>query len=103
MVLQRWSAGMNKRLDEALTRVKALADEHQQEAAELLFEYIEAREAGTWLTPEQVAEIERRLADDEAPASEEEVQAVFDRLTRSSPSCAPLVKGAADGCTGEAA
>ena len=60
---------MNKRLDEAFTKVKALADEHQQEVAELLFEYIEAREAGTWLTPEQIAEIERRLADDEPDAS----------------------------------
>ena len=68
---------MNKRLDEAFTKVKALADEHQQEVAELLFEYIEAREAGTWLTPEQIAEIERCLSDDEPFASDEEGRADF--------------------------
>jgi hypothetical protein len=32
------------------------------------------------LTPEQVAEIERRLSDDEPYATDEEVRAVFARL-----------------------
>jgi len=32
------------------------------------------------LTPEQVAEIERRLSDDEPYATEEEVRALFARL-----------------------
>ncbi len=73
---------MNKRLDEALTKVRNLSDEYQQEAAELLFEYIEAREAGIWLTPEQIAEIERCLADNEPYATDQEVRAVFDRLTK---------------------
>ncbi|MBI2714666.1 MAG: hypothetical protein HYX37_09440 [Rhizobiales bacterium] len=70
---------MNKRLDEALTKVKALSDDQQQEAAEILFEYIEAREAGTWLTPEQIAEIERRLDEDDI-ATDDEVRVVFGRL-----------------------
>ena len=70
---------MNKRLDEALTKVKALSDDQQQEAAEILFEYIEAREAGTWLTPEQIAEIERRLDEDDI-ATDAEVRMVFGRL-----------------------
>jgi hypothetical protein len=70
---------MNKRLDEALTKVRALSDEEQQAAAELLFEYLEATAAGTWLTPEQVAEIERRLKEDDI-ASDEEVSAVFSHL-----------------------
>ena len=70
---------MNKRLDEALTKVRALSDEEQQAAAELLFEYLEATAAGNWLSPEQVAEIERRLEEDDI-ASDEEVSAVFSRL-----------------------
>ena len=70
---------MNKRLDEALTKVKALSDDQQQEAAEILFEYIEAREAGTWLTPEQIEEIERRLDEDDI-ATDAEVRVVFGRL-----------------------
>ena len=70
---------MNNRLDEALTKVKALSDDQQQEAAEILFEYIEAREAGTWLTLEQVAEIERRLDEDDI-ATDDEVRVVFGRL-----------------------
>ncbi|HZL31249.1 MAG TPA: hypothetical protein VFC54_09345 [Pseudolabrys sp.] len=70
---------MNKRLDEALIKVLDLSDELQQEAAELLFEYIEAREAGIWLTAEQILEIERRLDEDDV-ASDEEVKDVFDRL-----------------------
>jgi len=70
---------MNKRLDEALSKVSALSDEEQQAAAELLFEYLESTEAGTWLTAEQVAEIERRLEQDDI-ASDEEVQATLGRL-----------------------
>lgn len=68
---------MNKRLDEALTKVRALPDDEQQAAAEILFEYLEAKEAGAWLTPEQLAEIERRLEQDDI-ASDEEVRAFFD-------------------------
>jgi hypothetical protein len=34
------------------------------------------------LTPEQIAEIERRLSDDEGFASDEEVRAVIDSLTK---------------------
>jgi hypothetical protein len=46
----------NNRLDEALTKVRAPSDDKQQEVAEFLFEYVEMREAGTWLTLEQVEE-----------------------------------------------
>jgi hypothetical protein len=34
------------------------------------------------LTPEQIAEIERRLSDDEPYASDEDVRSVLDRLTK---------------------
>jgi hypothetical protein len=70
---------MNKRLDEALNKVRALSDEEQQAAAELLFDYLQANEAGTWLSPEQIAEIERRLETNDI-ASDEEISAVFGRL-----------------------
>ncbi len=73
---------MNKRLDEALTKVKSLPDAEQQEAAELLFEYLEAREAGHWLTPEQLQEIEQCLSENEPYATDDEVRAVFARLTK---------------------
>jgi putative addiction module component (TIGR02574 family) len=73
---------MNKRLDEAIARVKALPDDRQGEIAELLFEFIANEQPDTYLTPEQIAEIERRLSDDEPYATDEEVRALFDRLTK---------------------
>jgi hypothetical protein len=73
---------MNKRLDEALTRVKALPDEQQGEIAELLFDLLEQDRLDIRLTPEQIAEIERGLADSEPYASDAEVRAVFQRLTK---------------------
>ena len=73
---------MNKRLDEALMKVRALPDEEQQEAAEWLFAFLESERADTRLTPEQIAEIEKRVADDGPYATEEEVRATFARLTK---------------------
>jgi len=73
---------MNKRLDEALARVKALPDEEQGEIAEMLLDLLEQDGLDVRLTPEQIAEIERGLADDEPYASDEEVRAVFQRLTK---------------------
>ncbi len=73
---------MNKRLDEALARVKALPDEEQGEIAEILFDLLEQDGSDIRLTPEQIAEIERGLADGEPYASDEEVRAVFQRLTQ---------------------
>jgi hypothetical protein len=49
---------VNKQLDDAITRV------------------------GTQLTPEQIAEIERRLSDDEPYATSEEVRDLYTRLTK---------------------
>jgi hypothetical protein len=70
---------MNKRLDEALNKVRALSDEEQQAAAELLFEYLESAAADPRLTSEQIAEIERRLEKDDI-ATDEDVRAVFGRM-----------------------
>jgi hypothetical protein len=73
---------MNKRLDDAITRLQSLPDERQGEAAELLFDFLTQDLSDVDLSPEQIAEIERRLADDEPFASDSEVRATFDRLTR---------------------
>jgi hypothetical protein len=73
---------MNKRLDEALTRVKSLPDEKQSEIADILIDLLERDELDIHLTPEQIAEIELGLSDQEPFASEAEVRAVFQRLTK---------------------
>ena len=73
---------MNKHLDEAIERVKALPDDRQREAAEILREFVEHQDMDIHLTPEQIAEIERRLSDDEPYASDEDVRSVLDRLTK---------------------
>jgi hypothetical protein len=73
---------MNKQLNDAILKVQALPDDKQREAAALLLEFLDQEHADIALTPEQVAEIERRLSDDEPYATDHEVRAVFDRLTR---------------------
>jgi hypothetical protein len=73
---------MNKHLDDAITRLKLLSDERQNVAAELLFEFLDQESSDVYLTPEQIAEIERRLSDDEPYATDAEVRATFDRLTK---------------------
>jgi putative addiction module component (TIGR02574 family) len=73
---------MNKRLDEVIARVKELPDDEQQQIAELILEILANQQPDAYLTPEQIAEIERRMSDDEPYATEEEVRAVFDRLTK---------------------
>lgn len=73
---------MNKHLDEAVTQVKSLPEERQREAAELLFEFLDQQSSDIRLTQAQIAEIERRINDDEPYASEEEVRELFVRLTK---------------------
>ena len=73
---------MNKHLNDAILKVQALPDDKQREAAALLLEFLDQEQSDISLTTEQVAEIERRLSDDEPYASDDEVRAVFDQLTR---------------------
>ena len=70
---------MNKRLDDVILRLKSLPEERQVEAADLLLNFLDDDVSHVSLTPEQIAEIERRLSDDEPFASEAEVRATFDR------------------------
>jgi hypothetical protein len=73
---------MNKRLDEAIVRLKALPDDRQNEIADLLIDVLDHEADDIVLTPLQIAEIEQSLSDEEPFASEAEVKAVFDRLTK---------------------
>jgi hypothetical protein len=72
---------MNKELDEAITRLRALPEERQRAAALLLLDFLDHDPEDIELSPEQVAEIERRLAEDDV-ATDEEVRDFFDRLKR---------------------
>lgn len=72
---------MNKRLDEAITRLRELPEERQQAAAELLMDFLEDDDKDIELTPEQISEIEAALADDEI-ATDEEVEAFFARFRK---------------------
>jgi hypothetical protein len=73
---------MNKRLEDAITQLKSQSEERQQEAAEILFDFLEQDDADVHLSPEQIAEIERCLSDNEPYADDAEVRRVFARLTK---------------------
>jgi hypothetical protein len=72
---------MNKQLDEAITRLRALPEERQQAAALLLLDFLDHDRHDIELSPEQIVEIERRLAEDDV-ATDEEVKGFFHRLKR---------------------
>jgi hypothetical protein len=73
---------VNKQLDDAITRVRTLPDEQQREAAQILLEFLDLQDSDMRLTPEQIAEIERRLSDSEPYATSEEVRDLYARLTK---------------------
>jgi hypothetical protein len=73
---------MNQRLEEAIERVRALPDDRQQEAAFILLGFLDQQNPDLYLSPEQIAEIERRASDDGPYATDEEVRSVFERLTK---------------------
>ena len=72
---------MNKRLNDAVTLVSELPDEQQEAAATLHLDFLSAGGEEIALTPEQIAEIERRLDDDDI-ASDEETKAFFARMKK---------------------
>jgi hypothetical protein len=71
---------MNKQLSEAIARVSELPEDRQEAAAVLLLDFLDGG-PDIELTPKQIAEIERRLEEDEV-ASDEEVKAFFDRIKK---------------------
>jgi hypothetical protein len=70
---------MNKRLDEAIMRLKALPDDRQHEIADLLIDVLDHEAVDVILTPAQMAEIEARL-DSNDIATDDEVKAFFERM-----------------------
>jgi hypothetical protein len=73
---------MNKQLSEAITKLGELPEDRQEQAALLLFDFIEQEESDIQLTPEQISEVEQALSDDEPFATEAEARAFFDRLKK---------------------
>ena len=71
---------MNKQLSEAIARVTSLPEDQQRQAAALLLDFLDGSQ-DVELTPEQIAEIERRLTEDDV-ATDEEVKNFFDRTKR---------------------
>jgi hypothetical protein len=69
-------------LEEVLERIRSLPDERQQEIAQVLLAYLDEEDSDFSLSPEQIAEIERRAADDGPYATDEEVREVFARLAK---------------------
>ena len=68
---------MTERLEEAIAKLRKLPRSRQDEAATLLLSMVEEASDAPRLTPEQVAEVERRLGETPQHASHEEVRAFF--------------------------
>ena len=73
---------MNKRFEDAVEQVRALPDDRQQEAADLLVEFLNQGAPEIYLTSEQIAKIERGASDDEPYASDDELRSVLARLVK---------------------
>jgi hypothetical protein len=72
---------MNQQLEEAIERVRALPEEGQQQAAFILLGFLDQQNPDLYLSPEQMAEIDRRMEDDGPYAADDRVRSVLDRLT----------------------
>jgi hypothetical protein len=73
-----------KELHDVIARLGELPEDRQQAAAVMLLDFLEEDEEIV-LTPEQIAEMERCLEDEDF-ATDDEVRAVFDRIcTRGRP------------------
>ena len=68
---------MTERLEEAIAKVRKLPRDRQDEAAELLLSMFEEGPGTFRLTPDQVAEVERRLDQPPQHAAHEEVRDFF--------------------------
>ena len=68
---------MNKQSGEAIKRVSELPEDRQEAAAALLLDFLDHDEDFE-LTPEEIAEIERRLKENDI-VSDEEMKDFFDR------------------------
>jgi hypothetical protein len=68
---------MNNKLSEAIAKVRALPEEQQDAAADLLLDFVAHPDDFSTLTPEQWAEVEAAMRADEPYATPQEVEAFF--------------------------
>ena len=68
---------MTERLEEAIAKLRKLPSDRQDEAVALLLSVIEEDADAFRLTPQQAAEVERRLDKPPQYAAHEEVRAMF--------------------------
>ncbi len=73
---------MNERLRQVIAEIESLPDDRQSAAAEVLLDFVRQEQGDIFLTPGQVAEIERRAASEGPYATESEVHDTFSRLTK---------------------
>jgi len=73
---------MNEKFEDAVAKVRALADERQQEAADLLIEYLQQKSPEIYLTPDQIVEMERSGSDDEPSTPDDDLRSVLSRLIK---------------------
>ena len=68
---------MTERLEEAIAKVRKLPPDRQDEAAALLLSMIEQDSDASRLTPQQAAEVQRRLAESSQYVPHDEVRACY--------------------------
>ena len=72
---------MIERLEEAIAKLRRLPRDRQDEAADLLLSVVEEDADAPRLTPQQAAEVERRLGEAPRYAPHDEVRAFFRQET----------------------
>ena len=70
---------MTERLERAIAKLRRLPPDRQDEAADLLLSVVEDESDAPRLTPQQIAEVERRLGETSQYAPHDEVRAFFRR------------------------
>lgn len=68
---------MTRLLTQAIAAIRTLPSERQDEAAELLLNLVQDDPRRVRLSPEQVAEVERRLRDPGSSVTQEQVREFF--------------------------
>lgn len=72
---------MTRILEQAIEQVKRLSDDRQNELGEMLLAVVEQEHSGVRLSPEQLAELDRRLAGPIEIVPDDEMNA-FSQLDR---------------------
>jgi hypothetical protein len=71
---------MSKLLERAMAEIRRLPENRQDEAAAILLDFAAQESSADHLSPEQIADLEDRLASAPDYATDEEVEALFRRL-----------------------